>query len=94
MKHSGGKHRSALSSPAACLLPQFREKEARRRRLRLRRVDENATVGSPGAFYTYFSAGAFLLPEEERRRRRVAARSPKVAILFAALLLAIWIAFR
>lgn len=86
--------RSPRRSPAACLLPQLREREAARRRFRLRSVDGDARAGSPGAFYTYFSAGALLFPEEERRRRRFAARSPRLAICIAVAMAAVWLCFR
>ena len=84
----------ARRSPAACLLPQMRERNASKRRFRLRRADESALAGSPGAFYTYFSAGALLFPEEERRRRRFAARSPRLALALAAAFAAVWFVFR
>ena len=85
---------SALGSPAACLLPQMRARAGARRRFRLRRFDGDARVGSPGAFYTYFSAGALLDTQEERRRRRVVARNPGVAMALAATLAIIWLVFR
>ena len=72
----------------------MRERNASRRRFRLRRRDEYADVGSPGAFYTYFSAGALLFPEEERRRRRFAARSPRLALFLALAMAAVWLCFR
>lgn len=81
-------------SPAACLLPQMREKAAAKRRFKPRFADEDAIASSPGAFYTYFSAGALLFPEEERRRRLVAARSPRLAICIALAMVAVWLAFR
>lgn len=85
---------SPRRSPAACLLPQLRERAASRRRFRLRDRDGYAAAGSPGVFYTYFSAGALLFPEEERRRRRFAARSPRLAIFLALAMAAIWLRFR
>ncbi len=65
----------------------------RNQRIRRRIVSSELPSDSPGRLYTYISAGGLELPDDEKERRRYVARSPRLAIVLALLLLVIYFCF-
>lgn len=85
-----GKSKRWSDSPAACLIPQLREKKRHASGRKKRRFYES---DSPGKLFTYVSAGNIETPSVDYERETVIRRGIAPVVTVALFLVLVWIIF-